>query len=328
MKKLFLVPLMLGLMMVSCESDDAVGKNPDPISNPDPNPEPTPDPTPTPVANDIEAADKISVDRFSLNVGHLQVRTAANGLPEENAPINFDEAPFITKGLDKNGASIRYYNFDVQSIVPIPVYVFYKKDGTTKVENQNNVLSNIPGDNRYSDFGLVHKVLVPDDYIANTLISQSDVFHSGYEIIVTSEVVNCPVVPFGSTASRSTVAGEASKLVMGWYKGKAAAYFNFPEPDFKVTESGLVPTAPIFVMYNIDPIKKDPGTGAASGFMLEPGTDQTHNVLGSWAGVPSTPLWNIWVISNVYFDAIVDLEIAAMAPSVRGYTNINCPVLK
>lgn len=308
MKKLFLVPVMLGLVLVSCNDNDSMEISP--------------------VAKNIETAEKVSVDRFSENVGHLQVRTPTNGLPEANAAVNFDEGPFITTGLGRLGASVSYYNFDIQPVLPIPIYVFFKMDGVTKIIGQNNVVSNVPGDSKYSDFWLVHKVLVPDNYVPNSLTSESEILGSKHTIMSTNEIVNCPVVPFGSTASRSNVEGEASKLTIGWYKGKAVAYFNFPEADFKLTEEGFVPTSPIYVMFNIDPSASDPASGPASGFMHEPNSLQTHNVLGTPEGIAFTPLWDVRVLSNVNFDNVFDLESALSFPSEKANANVNCPVIR
>src|SRR5262245_46383699 len=78
---------------------------------------------PTPVPKDPTTADQAFIDRFSSTAGHLQVRTATNGLPAANAPVNFDQGPFITQGLSPSGAVVQYYNFDVQPVMPAPIYV-------------------------------------------------------------------------------------------------------------------------------------------------------------------------------------------------------------
>lgn len=300
---------MLGLIAVSCSSNDDTAEA-------------------KPVAKNIETAEKVSVDRFSATVGHLQVRTATNGLPEANAPVNFDQEPFITTGLGRLGASVSYYNFDVQPVIPIPIYVFFKLDGVTKIDGQNNVVSFVPGDAKYSDFWLVHNVLVADDYVPNSLTSEAEILASKYTIVPTTDIVNCPVVPFGSTAARSDVAGVASQLTIGWYQGKAVAYFNFNEPGLKTTAEGFVPVQPIYVMFNTDPSPIDAGSGPASGFKHEPGSVQTHNVLGTPEGAQLTPLWDVRVLSNVYFDEVSNLETALSFPSEQAGANVNCPVIR
>lgn len=309
MKKLFLFPFMIGLITVSCSKDDS-------------------NETKNPIAKNIETAEKVSVDRFSEGVGHLQVRTATNGLPKANEAVDFDKQPFITKGLGRSGVKVEYYNFDIQPVIPIPIYAFFKEDGVTRIEGQNNVVSAIPGDAKYSDFWLVQKVLVPDNYVPNSITSEAEVLASKYKVVATEDLVNCPVVPFGSTAAKSDVAGVPSKLILGWYKGKAVAYFNFPERGFKVSSEGLVPISPIYVMFNVDPSSDDPTSGPASGFMYETGTLQSHNVLGTPEGVALTPLWDVRVLSNVNFDKVVDLKTALSFPSEKANANVNCPVIR
>src|ERR1700751_4437557 len=63
---------------------------------------------------DPNTAQQASIDRFSSAAGHLQVRTASNGLPAANAAVNFDQGPFITQGFTPSGKIVDYYNFDIQ----------------------------------------------------------------------------------------------------------------------------------------------------------------------------------------------------------------------
>lgn len=277
----------------------------------------------TPVSKDITTAPKTFVDRFSANFGHLQVRTASNGLPAANAPVSFDSLPFITTGLTPTGGSISYYNFDVQSTTPDDIYVFFKKDSVTEITAQNHVIPTKPGDVGYNDFWRVNKVIVPDSYVPNSLTNEAAILSSGYPIIKTSTLVNCPVVPFGSTASRSFVAGTPSALTIGWYKDSAVAYFSFEESALYLTSGGLVPTAPIYVTFNNDT------TGAASGFKTETGSKQTHNVLAVLPGKSSySPLWSVQVESNVNFSSIKDLTSATSFTTKPAGANVNCPVVK
>lgn len=272
---------------------------------------------------DINTATKASVDRFSATAGHLMVRTATNGLPAANAAINFDNQPFITTGLDRTGAVVKYYNFDVQSTTPDDIYVFFKADGT-QVSGQNNVIPTIPGDTGYNDFWLVNKVTVPNNYVANSLTSEAEVLASGYTITKTNSIVNCPIVPFGSTASKSYTAGTASVLTLGWYKGQAVAYFNFGEKALTTTSTGLVPVSPIYVMFN------DNAAGPSSGFKTEiTNPSQTHNVL---ATIPSdasySPLWSVQVLNNMNFDSVTNLATATSFTSTPAGANVNCPIVK
>lgn len=308
MKKSLLTLLgIVALLSVSCSSDDdsnATTKN-------------------------INTAPRVSVDRFSATAGHLFVRNGSNGLPAANAPINLDNGPFITLGLDKNGNHVAYYNFDVQPTAPQPIYVFFKSDQSTPIAGQNNIINTIPGDANYNDFWLVNKVIAPDNYVPNTITSAAQVLSSGYTIIPTNAIVNCPVVPFGSTANRSKVTGQASTLTLGWYKDKAVAYFSFEEAPLSTTGSGLVPLSPIYVMFNINPDSSNPASGPASGFRVEPNTQQTHNVIASIPGDANySPLWSVLVLDNANFPSVSDLSSAASFTSTPAGANVNCPVVK
>jgi hypothetical protein len=307
-KNVFLAVVACGLFAVSCSSDS---------------------PNVVQVAKDISTAGKVSVDRFSASAGHLQVRTSTNGLPAANVSVNFDTQPFITTGFDKSGTSVKYYNFDVQSTVPDDIFVFFKSGSSTPVPGQNNIIETIPGDGGYNDFWLVNKVTVPDNYVPNSISSKTELLASGYTITKTNNIVNCPVVPFGSTASKSKVSGVASVLTVGWYKGKAVAYFTFDEATITTTSSGLVPVSPIYVTFNIDPAVNNSASGPASGFKTETGTLQTHNVIATNPTDGNySPLWSVQVLSNVNFGSVSNLSTAISFTSSPAGANVNCPVVK
>ena len=272
---------------------------------------------------DINTATKASIDRFSSTAGHLMVRTSANGLPAANAAVNFDVAPFITQGLNRTGAVVLYYNFDVQPTQPDDIYVFFKSGASTPISGQNNVIPTIPGDAGYNDFWLVNKVTVPDNYVANSLTSEAEILSSGYTVTKTTSIVNCPVVPYGSTAAKSFTAGAASAITNCWYKSMAVAYFNFGEAAISTTSSGMVPLSPIYVIFN------DDAAGPSSGFKVETGTMQTHNVL---ATIPTdagySPLWNVNVISNSHFAGVTNLATATSFPNTPAGASVNCPIVK
>lgn len=276
------------------------------------------------IGKDINAAEKVSVDRFSAAAATLMVRTASNGLPAANSPVNFDNQPFITTGLDRAGAIVRYYNFDVQSTSPDEIYVLFKNGATGPLAGQNNIINSIPGDAEYNDFWIVNKVTVPDNYVPNSLTSEAEILATGYNIERTNNIVNCPVVPFGSTASRSFTSGTASSLTLGWYKGKAVAYFNFGEAALTATATGKVPVSPIYVMFN------DNTAGPASGFKTEAANpQQTHNVLATIPGDGGySPLWDVRVIDNMHFSMVMNLPSATSVPSAMAGATVNCPVVK
>ena len=277
-------------------------------------------------ANAQSKADTVSIDRFSEDAGNLFVRDDENGLPGPNEPVNFDMAPFFTKGLGPNGELIGYYNFDVMPTEPAPIFVLFREGETSPVEGQLNIIDVIPGDTAYNDFWQVVKVMVPDDYVANTVTSYEQIMDSAYMIEETNNLVNCPVVPYGSTAQLRYGAG-SPELTTGWYKDMVVFYFNFAEKALMPDAMGMVPLSPIYVSFNINP--GEPGGGPPSGFMTDPATGRAHNVT---ATLPEdddySPFWLVNIYDNADFNDVSDLASALNANIlVEGAANVNCPVV-
>jgi hypothetical protein len=275
--------------------------------------------------HDVVNAEKISVDRFSATAGHLMVRDANNGLPAANVAINFDQGPFITKGKGPTGQNVEYYNFDVQSVDPAPIYVLFKEGESSPVAGQLNIIDVLPGEANYNDFWLIIKVTVPSNYKANEVASYAEIQAKGYAMETTTTIVNCPVVPEGSTATKR-LGGSSAELTKGWYKEKVVMYFNFDEKAI-VASGGKVPTSPIYVCFNINPAEA--GGGPASGFKTEVGTAQTHNVVGT---IPSSasysPLWVVSAFDNADFADVNNLTTALAATSTgAGLAVVNCPIV-
>jgi hypothetical protein len=271
---------------------------------------------------DPDTAEKVSVDRFSAEAGMLMVRDATNGLPAANAPINFDQGPFITQGLGPGGEMVEYYNFDVQSTTPAPIYALFH-DGSP-VSGQLNIIDKIPGEAGYNDFWQVHKVTVPEGYVANTITSRQGIIDRGFTMEATSMIVNCPVVPDGSTATKRH-GGGSSALMRGWYKDKVVYYFTFEEKALSATSASLVPLSPIYVTFNENP----PSGGPATGFVVESGTMKTHNVIATLPANGSySPLWSVNVYDNADFATVMNLSTAQAATILAmGVANVNCPVV-
>lgn len=287
-------------MLSSCDDDDAVK------------------------IHDINSAEKVSVDRFSSTAGHLMVRDASNGLPAANASVNFDQAPFITKGLGPSGEEVEYYNFDVQPINPVPIYVLFKEGESSPLAGQLNIIDVIPGESGYNDFWLVHKVTVPSNYKANQVASLDEIADAGYDIEATTTIVNCPVVPEGSTATKR-IGGGSAGLHMGWYKEKIVVYFTFEEKALSAS-GGKVPTSPIYVCFNIN--ADEDGGGPPSGFKVETGTTQTHNVVATIpSGASYSPLWLVNAYDNTEFDAVDNLSTAQSVAGTNLGATVNCPVV-
>lgn len=276
-----------------------------------------------PMGVDPDTAEEQPVDRFSPDAGTLMIRDATNNLPEANAPVNFDQSPFITQGLGPNGGMVEYYNFDVQPPDPAPIYV--PMINGESVDDQLNIIDAIPGDPGYNDFWHVHVVNVPDGFVANTITSLADIQAEGYQITETDMLVNCPVVPDGSTAAKR-LGGESNGLHRGWYKGKIVYYFTFEEKVL-MPVSGQVPVSPIYVAFNVNP--GNPGGGPPSGFRTEVGNMQTHNVVATLPTNPGySPLWSVNIYDNSEFNNVMDLTTAQNATRLAsGAALVNCPVV-
>ncbi|MFL5788104.1 MAG: hypothetical protein ACJ748_08625 [Flavisolibacter sp.] len=281
-----------------------------------------------PKAKDPDTAPVVYVDRFSSAAGHLQVRSGTNGLPQPNQPIDLDKDPFITKGFGPNGEITQYYNLDVQSSTPAPIYVLFKQGANSPVEGQLNIINVLPGEEGYTDFWQIQKVSVPSDYVANTITSYDELKAKGYMIIPTMDLVNCPVVPKGSIASKTYGSSNPQSLARGWYKNQVVYYFSFTEKALTTTSDGKVPTIPIYVTFNINPDVS--GGGPASGFKTEADGVQTHNVLSALPSmVGYSPLWIIDIYDNAYFNSVSNWSTASMAMlKAQGAALVNCPVVK
>ena len=136
---------------------------------------------------------------------------------------------------------VEYYDFGTNTplgasnTVPTqPIWVFIhgmNPDGTPDfVEGQHNIVDVKPGDPAYSDLWQVQLVTVPDDYVPDSIRSAEEVLDSGYDIAPTDMLVNCPIVPEGTTLE----GGEP--LVQGWYKGEEVFY-----PDFGANPATVEP---------------------------------------------------------------------------------------
>lgn len=272
---------------------------------------------------DPDTAPAVEVDRFSDAAGMLQVRSKSPSLPKAGEAVDFDSGPFITAGLGPDGGQVRYYNFDVQPTEPAPIYALFRSGETAPVTGQLNVVDVIPGEAGYNDFWQVMKVTVPADYVANSVTSLAEIQAAGYPVESTDNLVNCPVVPAGSTA-RLRLAGTAPGLTRGWYRDQVVYYFNFDERSLTGSQ---VPVAPIYVSFNINPNLD--GGGPASGFKTESGSAQTHNVLSALPGSDGySPLWGVDPYDNSDFDAVTDLATVKQAKVLADdVANVNCPVV-
>jgi hypothetical protein len=271
-----------------------------------------------------DQAPVVAVDRFSDKAAHLQLRTPDNHIPGPNQPVDFDTGPFITQGLSPTtGKPVRYYNFDVQTTTPAPVYVLYREGEDKPVAGQLDIIDTLPGEKGYNDFRQVWKVTVPKDYVANTIADAAILLSAGYKPEKTNTLRNMPVVPDKSTA-KSRLKGESAELQRAWYQGQVAKFFSFDEAPLS---GGNVPLSPIYVTFNINP--DQPNGGPGSGFRAEAGSEQTHNVPATLPGDAGySPLWLVAVYDNADWPEVKDLKTALKAKVLApAAATVNCPIV-
>jgi hypothetical protein len=279
-------------------------------------------------AKDPNSAPLASIDRFSDGFAHLFKRSANSSLPGPNAPIDCDQGPFITHGFGPSGEKVVYYNFDVLPATPAPIYVFFPEGSSDELTAQLHVVGVIPGDPGYNDFWQVVKVTLPAGYVPNSITSVDELMASGFQTTPTATLVNCPIVPAGSTASLRFTSQESAALVHGWYKDQIVEYFNFAEHPLMVA-NGMVPTAPIYVTFNINPDPSNPMSGPPSGFMTEPGSMQTHNVASVLpTDMGYSPLWQVVAYDDAAFSTVHDAASVAQAKVIVPNAGlVNCPIV-
>lgn len=139
------------------------------------------------------------------------------------------------------GRDTRYWDFGMASpvaasgaVTPAPIYAFASgtnPDGTPRlVSGQHNVIDVLPGQPGYSDLWQVMMVTVPAGYEVDSIRSKADIDARGLRATPANLLVNCPVVPQGST-----LAGNKD-LVQGWYRGQHVFY-----PDFGMNPAVAIP---------------------------------------------------------------------------------------
>ena len=275
---------------------------------------------------DPAKAPQASIDRFSDAAGALYKRSANGTLPAANAPIDFDKPPFISQGLGPKGEVVKYYNFDVQSATPCPLYVLVDAAGRP-IPGQLNIVAAIPGDKGYSDFWQVNLATVPSGYVANTITSVEQLLaRTDVKIAPQKAIVSCPVVPAGSTA-RLRIDKTPAGLSPGWYKDQVIHYFTFENPDgpkFSIvgTEKDLkIGTSPIYVFFAN-------GRDPSGGFQTESNGVQTHNTVATLPGDDAySPLWDVNVLPNDAFAQVKDLASVPTGRAQKAGALVNCPVV-
>lgn len=271
---------------------------------------------------DPDTAPRVAVDRFSGEPATMLDRAMVAGLPGPDQPIDLDAAPFLVRGLGPAGERTVHYHLDVQHRVPIQIFVLYREGESLPLLGQLPLAGYVPGDHGYTDFWRVVRVDVPADYVPNTLTSVSAVNDSGFPTTVTDRIVNCPVVPAGSTATRRRGSGALDTgLHRGWYRDQVFHYFTFEETPLMPDEE-QVPVADLYTAFNAN-------DDVSSGFMTEAGSDQTHAVASALDGATYSSLWSVQIYDNAAFATVTDLPTAQAASLVEADALLwNAPIVE
>ena len=170
-------------------------------------------------------------------------------------------------------------NSDASKIIPAPIFAFatgMDANGNPQlVAGQHNVIDVLPGAPGYSDLWQVNLVMVPAGYAANTIKSVDDINTSGYQVVSTKMLVDCPVVSPNSKLAEPSPSSGTTDTTLGWYKGQEVQYFDFgAAPDF---------TAPIYAFAT--------GMDANGNPQLVAGQ---HNIIDDLPGNPDySPFWDV-----------------------------------
>jgi len=221
------------------------------------------------------------------------------------------EYPHIQGWYD--GRRVFYYNFfgnspttpDGSSVTPCPLYslVFGFTNGNASepipVTGQHNIAPSLPGDGTgvYSDLWQIVFLQVPKNYVANTVMD-SLVAVNSFPNQTMGPLLNCPVVPVGST-----LVGNEIPVSLGWYKNKTINYYNFgPNEKF---------TIPIYIVAN------------------SPDQHNIINAIPPQSGYSAFWLKELFTAPSGYI-ADTDRDVTSIStlgsPAVNGSV-VNCPVI-
>ncbi|CAN5210339.1 hypothetical protein BH11MYX1_BH11MYX1_21080 [soil metagenome] len=137
---------------------------------------------------------------------------------------------------------------------------------------------------------------------------------ASFEITREPTLLDCPVVPHGSTAreSEGVAAAVPTQLL---YRGVTVDCLLFGDP----LKCDKVPTSPIYVTFGHEP---------EAGFKRVGSTPQTHNVVFSVPGDSAySPLWDVHIYDERAFELVHDASSAAKARLVRAGPLVNCPIV-
>jgi hypothetical protein len=145
---------------------------------------------------------------YTANSVKSRAEITAQGLPvtQTNMLVNCPVVASGTKleGGEKlvqgwyRGQEVFYPDFGANPAAAIPIWAFItgmdERGMPRLVQGQSNIIDSVPADPGYSAFWRVNLVTVPSGYVANTIKAADAIRSSGYSVMQTDMVVNCPVV--------------------------------------------------------------------------------------------------------------------------------------
>jgi hypothetical protein len=222
--------------------------------------------------------------------------------------------------LAPDGNDVSYYAFDVNSLLSAPVYSFvFASDPSTRADGQAAIFDVIPGDEGYNDYWQVVQVLVPDNYDPDSIRSYQGIEDAGFELKRTATIINCPIVPAGSTAEL------AERTATGWYSDNHVRYFSFETIRTSTLNPGTldVPYAVVRVIFEDNEPSK--------GMKIDPATGKTHNVFDSIPGDELyRSLWRHDFVDEAGFDTVGDWASSKATSEIElemDHILVNCPVV-
>jgi hypothetical protein len=283
----------------------------------------------TPQTLNPDTAPAAEVDRFQDGFGMLFKRSGpafdptnvSTVIPGPGEPIDMDN--FLVMALGPAGEKVTYYSLDIVPDVAGKAYRIVGDDGMA-VANQLPIIEAIPGDSGYNDFVSITTVKVKSGYVANTITSADAVKKAIADgtatETATDQMVNWPVVPKGTTATRKFL-GKPIAPLRAWYKDQVASYLEF-ETDLVGKAGDKVPTVAIVVIFKDD-------MSPTQGFATEAGTKQTHNVVALLPGQDGySSYWDHSVGMLSGFDTVKDLTTALANVKAKVPVIVNCPVVE
>jgi len=192
------------------------------------------------------------------------------------------------------------------TVVAIPLFALvtgFNADGSPiLVAGSHNIANITLGETGYSDLWQIIFYTVPATYVANTYKSQDEVIAAITDPAMrkVGPLVNCPIVPAGSTLDDGT------PTTLGWCRGFGIEYF-----DFGKTVNYIIP------LYKMPTVM-----------------DQ-HNIIDAVPedGAAYSPFWEIYTIAPPTgyaankFRSFADVDASGAVKTDQNMV-VNCPVVK